>query len=201
MFLGIAVTLQLSQYGYEVIAESQPVNIQKRSIGPSGGFAVEHPLQATLYANRKGKISVLVPFEIMIVPMGGGSGNGAVLEPERLAPKYPISGPVRMQPIVNQYPNNVNSYRPYTTPQFGPSYYPAAPSYQPHQQYQQYAPFNGYNNGVHSAYNNGYNNYNPYNNGQYYQPSYRNPYYPPVVRHLPNTKPWPQYRPPQQVGK
>lgn len=175
----------MAENQYEVIAVSYPLSVQTQSVGPIGGVAVDHPLQATLYAYKKGKMKVLVPFEIMIIPMGTGS-----LEPERQTTKgFPISGQVRPQQNVNYPVYNRNSHHQNPVAQFGPNYYPPH-SYQPypHTPYNSYAP---------------YNTYNPYNQ----RPIYRNPYYtpaatPPLRRvDISHTRPWPQFRPSQQVGK
>lgn len=169
----------MSENQYEVIAQSYPTNLQKRTNQQRvNGFSVEHPLQGTVYAYRKGIMKVLVPLEINVVPMGNG-----VLEPELPAPNgYPISGqiqPHQSQQNANRLPSYTgNAYRQY---QFGPSY-SAPASNQP------YPPaitsYNGYSQ----------------------QPSYRYPYYaqPNQRGDLSETKPWPQFKPiqqAQQVGK
>lgn len=155
--------------------------MQKRStssLGPVGGIAVENPLRATIYA-RRGLMKFSVPFEITIVPLGNG-----IPYPEVPAPNgYLNSGQVKPQHDVSQSPYNRNTYRQYPNSQFGQSYYPSS-SYP-------------YSN---PSYPYGYNNYNSYNG---YNHQYRNPYYGVPARRvdISHTKPWPQYRPSQQVGK
>lgn len=145
-------------------------------------FHFKFSQQATVYAYRKGKMKLLVPFEITVIPMSG-------LEPEHTSNGYPVSGPIRPQQQDLNHPTyNRNAYRQYPAAQFGPNYYPPTNTYQPSYSY---APYNGYNA------NNAYYGYN--------QPSpYRNPYYPPAIRRI-DAKPWPQYHRPssssQQVGK
>ncbi|XP_031636268.1 uncharacterized protein LOC116349129 [Contarinia nasturtii] len=172
IIVALVITFQLAENQYEVVALSQPINVQTRSsspVAPIGGVSIEHPLQATVYAYRKGKMKLLVPFEITVVPMGSGG-----LEPEYSS--NPISGQVRPQ---QQDPNrsvyNRNAYRQYPAAQFGPSYYPPSAYQQPYY----YAPYNGYNA------NNAFYGYNQ-------QSPYRNPYYSPAYRRV-DTKPWPQY--------
>lgn len=184
MILCVFFFSQLAENQYEVIAQSHPLSVQKRStpgLGPVGGIAVEHPLQATVYAYRRGLMKLSVPFEITIVPLGNG-----IPYPEVAAPNgYPISGQVKpQQQDVSQSPYNRNTYRQYPNSQFGQSYYPSS-SYTP------------YSN---PSYPYGYNNYNSYNG---YNHQYRNPYYGVPARRvdISQTKPWPQYRPSQQVGK
>lgn len=159
-----------------MIAQSQPVRIQKRSIYPApvNGFSVQNPLRATFYAFKRGEMKVLVPFEITIITPNG-------FEPEVRAPIQPISGQIRPQQGVNQYPSqNANTYRQYPQAQFGPTYYRPA-TYQPYA----YAPYHGYNN-----YNYNYNSQVP-NRAPYYSYSP----YPSSIR-----PGWPLYRP-LQVGK
>lgn len=154
----------------------------QNTVGPVGGIAVEHPLQATVYAYRKGKMKLLVPFEITVVPIANG------VEPERPAPSgYPISGAISNQQAVRpSQPVNGYGYRPHT----GPGY-PHSVSYQSYQPKPQAQP-------SYSAYYpiNGYYNQAPYRGpGPYYAQSNR-------VVDTSRTKPFPQYRPPfQQVGK
>lgn len=180
-----------------------PPTVQKRSGGdsarPVGGISVEHPLQATIYAYRRGKMKLLVPFEINVVPLGG-------IDPERQAPGYAISGPITNsnQPGNSFYP----SYNPYGQPPTsyqGSSYYYRG-SYPPqqHQTYGTYSP--------------SYNPYNTYYTQQtvrpsspyYVQPSQQRPVIGPAIRPFPQYQP-PPYRPQnpssyqnpsyQQVGK
>ncbi|XP_055307457.1 uncharacterized protein LOC129571665 [Sitodiplosis mosellana] len=176
--VGLFITLQLAENQYEVIAQSHPLSVQKRSdpsLGPVGGIAIKHPLQATVYAHRQGLMKLLVPFEITIVPLAGGG----VPYPEVPTNGYPISGQVKPQQDVSHLPYNRNTYRQYPSSQFGPSYYPPA-SYR--YSYPSYNPSS-------------YNSYNGYNQ------QYRNPYYGVPARRvdISHTKPWPQYRPTQQV--
>lgn len=196
----------MAENQYEVIAQSHPLSVQKRSVassnpslGPVNGISVTHPLQMIAYAYRRGLMKVAVPIEIEVVPLGTG-----IPYPEVAASHYPISGQVKpaQQPVVTNTPYNRNSYRQYGTPQFGPSYYlPSSPSYSPSSPRYYYPPtsyqksypaYNGYNS---------YNTYNGYYNG--YNQQYRYPYYgmPPRRIDISHTKPWPQYRPSQQVGK
>lgn len=178
IIVGLVISLQLAENQYEVVALSHPLSVQKQSLGPIGGISVDHPLQATVYAYRRGKMKLLVPFEIMIVPMGSGT-----LEPERPSNGIPISGQIGPQQGVNGVVYNQNpTYQQYPAIQYAPNYYPPTSTYQPTYSY---------------APNNGYYNYN-----QQQTSSYRNPYYPSPVRRvdISQTRPWPQYHRLSQQG-
>lgn len=184
--------LQLTENRYEVIAESHPLSVQKRSVsptmantptmGPVGGISVTHPLQATVYAHRQGLMKLLVPFELTVVPT---AASGIRYPEVPAANGYPISGQVKPQQYPSYLPNNRNNYyQQYPPPsQFGPSYYPSSSYRYP------YTPY--------------YPSYNTYSTYTGYNPQYRNPYYGVPARRvdISQTKPWPQYRPTQQVGK
>lgn len=181
--------LQLTENRYEVIAESHPLSVQKRSVsptmGPVGGISVSQPLQATVYAHRQGLMKLLVPFELTVVP----TAASGIRYPEVPASNgYPISGQVKPQQYTGYLPYNRNNYyQQYpSSSQFGPSYYPPS-SYR--YSYPPYYP--------------SYNSYGSYNTYNGYSPQYRNPYYGVPARRvdISQTKPWPQYRPTQQVGK
>lgn len=138
----------------ECVAQSYPLTVAK-SLGPVGGIAVEHPLQATVYAYRRGKMKLLVPFEITVVPMGG-------IEPERPAPVgYPVSGSISNQHDAHYTPTSGYPYRPqpgvystgyqqpvlYNYPQqtpFYPSYFNQVPYRNPYVQPTQTKPFPQY---------------------------------------------------------
>lgn len=167
--------------------QNYPSTAQRQSA--VGGISVEHPLQATVYAYRRGKMKLLVPFEITVVPMGGQQSD-----PERPpAPNgYPFSGPIQSQPPYQppgsrfQPPyNNANSYG-----QPSGSYQGSQPQYNypiSTNQYPQQPPYNQYNS------------YNPPNTGYYNQQPPQNPYYQPPRGGAYQP---PQYRPTyQQVGK
>lgn len=141
-----------------------------------GGIAVQHPLQVTVYAYRRGLMKLMVPFEVTVVPMGNGIPYPEVAPPNG----YPISGQIKPQQGIIQSPYDRNSYRQYPSTQFGQSYYPPSSSYQ-----YSYPPYNTYNS---------YNGYNQ---------QYRYPYYGSPARRIDisRTKPWPQYHPSQHVGK
>lgn len=171
---------------------------------PTGGIAIDHPAQATIYAKR-GKLNVLIPFEFTIIPLAQNS-----IEPE-IPPRSstPISGSIPSQQNSNYYRTNQDPYRPvyYQTSTYPWNndnnrgfYIPASPpvssSYQPFikptQQYQnehrpiiyqQQLPPNTYRN-------------------QYYPPN-SNAVYAPLYQQQPlrrtEVRPWPQYNRP--VGK
>lgn len=157
---------QLAENQFEVIAVSQPVSVKKRSIdGTVGGISIEHPLQATIYAYRRGKMKLLVPFEINVVPMNG-------FQSERSVPSrgFPISG------------------------QIGQHHSPAyIPSYANQNQYQQHTPsYYGSIQTVYPSYSNQYSNY--YQPVQIRSPYYVQPV-PVGGYNTGNTRPFPQYRP------
>lgn len=106
----------MAENQYEVIAVSQPVSIKKRSIDNTvGGISIEHPLQATVYAYRRGKMKLLVPFEINVVPMNS-------FQPERPPSRgFPISGQIRPQQNPSYIPNyaNQNQYQQHTPTYYG----------------------------------------------------------------------------------
>lgn len=192
-----------------------PANVQKRTT-PVGGISVEHPLQATVYAYRRGKMKLLVPFEITVVPMGG---IGAERPP---APNgYPYAGqiqPQQPQIQIQQPQPQIQIQQPQPQPQ-------PQPQQQPQQQPgARYPPYNGNGNGnvynrldqqpvyqgspnyypISNSYQQPYNPYNAYyptnsqNTNYFNQQASQNPYY----NQPPRRVGFPQYRPPfQQVGK
>lgn len=179
---------------------NHPANGQKPT-APIGGISVEHPLQATVYAYRRGKMKLLVPFEITVVPMGG-------LQAERpSAPNgYPYSGPIQpqtqaqaqpqpqlqpQQPQLRYPPYNGNMYGQQAGIYHGsPHYYPISNSYQ--------QPYNPYNSYYPNNLNNGYYNQQQ----QQQQQAVQNPYYS-NNNQPPRRAGFPIYRPQYQlkVGK
>lgn len=171
---------------------------------PTGGIAVDHPAQATIYAKR-GKISVLIPFEFTIIPLTQNS-----IEPEvQQRSNAPMSGSISSQPNSNYYRTNQNVYRPvyYQTSSYPWNnynnrgfYIPATPSvsssYQPFNQ-----PAQQYQNGYRPIL---YQQQLPANTyrSQYYSPN-SNVVYAPSYQQQPlrrtEVRPWPQYNRP--VGK
>lgn len=164
----------------------------------TGGVAVDHPAQATIYAKR-GKLNVLIPFEFTIIPLTQNSIEPEV--PSRTS--TPVSGSISSQPNSNYYRTNPNLYRPVVSYQTSSYpwynnnynnrgfYVPASPSVsssyqpliQPNQQFQ-----NGYRPII-------YQQQLPPNThrSQYYAPNSNVVYAPSYQR------PWPQYNRP--VGK
>lgn len=171
-----------------------PVNGQKRT-APVGGISVEHPLQATVYAYRRGKMKLLVPFEITVVPMGGlqsaerpPAPNGypytGQIQPQPIQPQVQLQQPQQQQqPAVRYPPYNGNVYGQQGGIYQGTQqYYPITNSYQ-----QPYNPYNAY-----------YPSNVP-NNNYFNQQAAQNP---PYYNQPPRKPTFPQYRPQyQQVGK
>lgn len=154
-------------------------NVQKHT-KPIGGISVEHPLQATVYAFRRGKMKLLVPFEITVVPMGG-------IDAERppASNGYPFSGPIQQQPLqpgVRYPPHTGNVYGQQAgIYQGSPNYYPISRPYQ-------------------QPYKQPYNPYYPNGNGYYNQQPVQHTYY--GAPSPPRRAGFPQYQPQfQQVGK
>lgn len=196
-----------------------PANVDKRTT-PVGGISVEHPLQATIYAYRRGKMKLLVPFEINVVPM---AGIGAERPP---APNgYPYAGQIQPQPQIQiqqpqPQPLQPQSLQPRPMqPQALPQQQPSA-RYPPYNgnvvyngnrldQQQQQQPAGVYQGSpqyypISNSYQQPYNPYNAYypsnspNTNYFNQQAAQNPYY----NQPPRRVGFPQYRPPfQQVGK
>lgn len=79
-----------------VIAVSNSLDVRSRTIG---GVSVEHPAEATIYAYRRGKMTVLIPFEFTVVPLANNN-----LEPEIPAQSaIPYSGSISSQSTSSQY--------------------------------------------------------------------------------------------------
>lgn len=157
---------------------------------PTAGVSVEHPAQATIFA-KQGKINVLIPFELTIIPLAPNS-----IEPEIPSrSNVPISGSIPSQNANYYHRSNQNVYRPiYPMPAYPPNnqgfYVPAAVnSYQPFIPNQQ---SNGYRPTIYQPAQN-------LNRNQYYSPNAMYaPLYQQPLRKI-DMRPWPQYNRP--VGK
>lgn len=81
-----------------VIAVSNSLDVQSRTIPPVNGVSVDHAAEATIYVNRRGKMRVLIPFEFTLVPLANN------LEPEIPArSRIPYSGSISSQSTNGQY--------------------------------------------------------------------------------------------------
>lgn len=189
----------------------------KPSKVPIGGISVEHPLQAIIYAYKTGKMKLLVPFELSVVTMQGvepekptpngwnhlisGSTNtqpGVRYPPTNTYPQTPTYPPTNSYPPTNLYPQTnryppINSYAPTNN-------YPQTNTYLPTNTYPStYQPSSSYPNYNSPSYQYPYQQsptYDDYYSNYYNQPSYRGSNIQPA-----QTKPFPQYKALQQVGK